>query len=421
MTEPAVPPRRGLIHIDMHYLTEVIFEKKNERFFESRHSDGYFDYVWGVHPFADIAGKKSREIEIIRFSDRQQVIEGSSQALGLPRFLMPLNFLLSQVKLLFLLVGIARRNKVAVISATDPHYLGLLGLALKIICRRPLVVHVYANFDELYEATGALAMPRLLFFRWVERLVARIVLSNADLAIAPNENNMRFCVNNGARRLRAVISNAKYVEDEHLRPPEEREAPEETMRRLGIPIGPPLMLCVGRLVALKHSDDAVRAMAEVINRRPDAVGLMAGRGPMEPEIEALIDDLGMRGRILMLGFVNQQDLSVILPRTVTVSPLTGMALIESGLAGSPVVAYDRDWQKDFVRDGDGGFVVPFGDHKAMGARILDILNDPALAARFSAAIRARARELADRDRIRDGERAAFDSVLDAWDRRKKKR
>ena len=54
---------------------------------------GYFDHVWGVHPIADVAGKESREIEIIHFTDRQTILEGVAQSLPLPRLLLPLNFL----------------------------------------------------------------------------------------------------------------------------------------------------------------------------------------------------------------------------------------------------------------------------------------------------------------------------------------
>jgi glycosyltransferase involved in cell wall biosynthesis len=132
---------------------------------------------------------------------------------------------------------------------------------------------------------------------------------------------------------------------------------------------------------------------------------------MQEELEALIASLGMEGKIRLLGFVDQQDLSHIIPRSITLSPLTGMALIECGLGASPIVAYDRDWQGDFVCDGERGFVVPFGDIDGMAERTLRLLEDPVLAARFGQAIRAHARELADRERIREGEWEAFDRLL----------
>lgn len=402
---------RGLVYIDMAYTMEIVERKRHYQFFEMRHSGGYFDRVWGVHPLADAAGKASREIEFIPFSDRQTVVEGVAEMLRLPRWLLPVNFLVSQWRLVRRLKRLIEHERVPMISATDPYYAGLLGLMLKKLTGRPLVVGVYANQDEIYAATGALAMPRLLRFRWLERLVARMVLSRADLVVAGNRNNLGFAVANGARGATAIIPVAKNLEAAHLRPPEEREPPD-TLARLGIPEEAPLLLFVGRLIELKHPDEAVRAMARVIERRPDAHGLVAGSGPMRAGLEALARSLGAGGRIHFLGHVDQEELSRLTPRCITLSPLTGMALIECGLGGSPLVAFDRDWQAEFVEDGVNGFVVPFLDHEAMADRALRLIEDPALRQRMAQASRQRALDFADRERIQAREHEAYDRLLE---------
>jgi glycosyltransferase involved in cell wall biosynthesis len=403
---------RSLLYIDMAYTVAIVHQKRHFQFFEMRHSGGYFDRVWGVHPLADAAGKSSREIEFVPFSDRQTVVEGVAEMLNLPRFLLPLNFLYSQARLVRRLARLIREERIAMISATDAYYAGLLGLILKRLTGRPLVVGVYANQDELHAATGALAMPRLLPFRWLERAVARLVLSRADLVVAGNRNNLDFARANGARGATAIIPVAKNAEPLHLRPPAEREPPE-TLARLGIPADAPLMLFVGRLLALKHPDEAVRAMASVIARRPDAHGLVAGSGPMQGELEALAESLGAKGRIHFLGHLDQDELSRLTPRSITLSPLTGMALVECGLGGSPLVAFDRDWQAEFVADGVNGFVVPFLDHEAMADRSLRLIDDPELHAGMARASRERALDFADRARIEALEHEAYDRLLAA--------
>jgi glycosyltransferase involved in cell wall biosynthesis len=171
------------------------------------------------------------------------------------------------------------------------------------------------------------------------------------------------------------------------------------------------MLFVGRLLALKHPDEAVRAMAGVIAERPDAAGLVAGSGPMQAELESLARSLGAEGRIRFLGHIDQVTLARLTPHCITLSPLTGMALIECGLGGSPMVAFDRDWQAEFVEDGVNGFVVPFLDYDAMARRALEIIADPALRARMSQAARERSLEFADKDRIYAREHALYDRLL----------
>jgi glycosyltransferase involved in cell wall biosynthesis len=287
----------------------------------------------------------------------------------------------------------------------------LFSLILKWMTGRPQAVCVFANQDDLYAATGALAMPRLLPFRFLERLVARLVLSNADLVIAGNRNNMGFAVANGAKGDTAIIPVSKNIERVHLAEPAQREAPAEIFSRFGIAPKTPLMLFVGRLLALKHPGEAVRAMAAVIRERPEARGLLAGNGPMQAELEALAASLGAGDRIHFLGHIDQVQLSRLIPHCITVSPLTGMALIECGLGGSPIVAFDRDWQAEFVEDGVNGFIVPFLDHQGLADGVLRLLADPALYDRVAKASRERALDFADTDRIHALEHATYDRLL----------
>lgn len=405
---------RSLLYIDMAYTVETVRRKRHQQFFEMRHSGDYFARVWGVHPLADVAGKNSREIEAIAFSERQTVIEGVAEMLKLPRLLLPLNFMVSQWRLLRRLRRLVREQRIALIYATDAYYAGLFGLILKRMTGRPQAVGVFANQDDLYAATGALAMPRLLPFRWLERRVARLVLSRADLVIAGNRNNLDFAIANGARGDTAIIPVAKNVEDVHLLAPDARDSPQPLLDALGIAAGAPLLLYVGRLLALKHPDEAVRAMAAIIGRRPDAVGLIAGSGPMQAELEGLAEALGVAGKIRFLGHIDQSELSRLIPHCITLSPLTGMALIECGLGGSPLVAFDRDWQAEFVADSVNGFVVPFLDHQAMAERALTLIEDDGLRERMSKSARERALDFSDRRRIQAQEHAAYDRLLARW-------
>jgi glycosyltransferase involved in cell wall biosynthesis len=402
---------RRLLYIDMAYTVEIMRRKAHFQFFEMRHSGGYFERVWGVHPLADAAGKPVRSIEFIPVSDRQTVIEGVAEMLPLPRFLLPLNFLFSQWKLLRRLRRLVEQEKISLIFATDAYYSGLFGLILKKMTGRPEIVAVFANQDDLYAATGALAMPRLLPSRRLERIVARLVLSRADLVIAGNRNNLGFARANGAHGETAVIPVGKNIEPVHLIDPPARELPLSLFGRFGISEATPLMLFVGRLLALKHPDEAVRAMAAVIQRRPDAVGLVAGDGPMQGELEALAAELGSGDRIHFLGHLEQAELSRIIPHCIMLSPLTGMALIECGLGGAPMVVFDRDWQAEFVEDGRNGFVVPFLDSQAMAERALQLIENPDLRQAMSEAARSRALEFADIDRIHALEHEVYDRLL----------
>jgi glycosyltransferase involved in cell wall biosynthesis len=88
-----------------------------------------------------------------------------------------------------------------------------------------------------------------------------------------------------------------------------------------------------------------------------------------------------------------------------------MALVECGLGGSPLVAFDRDWQAEFVEDGVNGFVVSFLDHRQMAERAARLVSDRDLWSRMSSASRERALDFADLDRIQAIEHQVYDRLL----------
>jgi glycosyltransferase involved in cell wall biosynthesis len=91
-----------------------------------------------------------------------------------------------------------------------------------------------------------------------------------------------------------------------------------------------------------------------------------------------------------------------------------MALIECALAGSPIVAYRRDLQGEFIEDQVNGLLVSYRDRQAMGEKALAIIRDPALRDRLSRAVRASAIEFVDPPANRVKEHAAFDAMFDRF-------
>jgi glycosyltransferase involved in cell wall biosynthesis len=172
------------------------------------------------------------------------------------------------------------------------------------------------------------------------------------------------------------------------------------------------MIMASRLIPLKFADDGVKAMIEAARIDSRASGIVAGSGPLRPELEAMVAEAGMTSRIRFAGHLSQQQLSVLLPHCVTLSPLTGMALVESGLGGSPVVAYDVDWQPEFVEDGVNGFIVPTRDWREMGRKAAQLVGNEELRKQMGEAMRASAISRADRAVIAAQESAIFATLLD---------
>jgi len=98
------------------------------------------------------------------------------------------------------------------------------------------------------------------------------------------------------------------------------------------------------------------------------------------------------------GFMEQGELVSYLNRAhllVNPSPKEGWGLtvVEANACGLPVVASDRPGLRDSVVDRETGFLVPYGDADAFAEKSLEILRDPKLWTRMSAAALARVKSL----------------------------
>lgn len=401
----------SLLYIDTAYTLNEIRTKKHESFFLARNASGLFAKVWSVHPIADAVGAQKGKIDLYRLRRDHVVIEGKAELCRLPRSLRAINFLISQALLWRLLVRLVRRQNIALVVGVDPYLNGLLALAVGRCAGRPVAIRISGNSDEIYDAAKSLAMPHLLPSYRLQVAIQRFVFKRADFVSAINRNNLDFGIANGARRT-AVIPISANVAAVHRAAPKARRGGRQLLERLGVPSGVPILLYVGRLIDLKHPDDALRAIAENIQRHPGTVGVFAGVGPLENKLRALAERLEVGPSIHFVGQLTQEQLSKIIPHCIMLSPSAGqLALIECALGGAPIVAYDRDFQPEFIEDGVDGFIVPFRDHNAMAERASRIIGEPELARSLSTAARKKALYHVNPERVRRAEWEAYERLL----------
>lgn len=111
-----------------------------------------------------------------------------------------------------------------------------------------------------------------------------------------------------------------------------------------IPEGRPVLLFVGRIAHEKNIDFLLRMLVELRKRIPDVLMLVAGEGPAESHIKALVASLELGESVLMLGNMDRgqtlrdcyraADAFVFASRTET----QGLVLLEAMAQGTPVVS-----------------------------------------------------------------------------------
>ena len=159
--------------------------------------------------------------------------------------------------------------------------------------------------------------------------------------------------------------------------PDVRARAEEIRREAGKPV----VLFVGVLRYYKGLDYLLRAMTEV-----DATLVIVGQGPMEQELRQLAQELGLNGRVLLRGQVDDAELVAsyhaadvfVLPSSHR-SEAFGLVQVEAMACGVPIVCTELGTGTTYVnRHGETGLVVPPADPPALAAAINQLLADPLL-------------------------------------------
>lgn len=413
MTTRTPSKAKSLLYIDMAYDVAELRRQNRQSFLTARNRGGLFDRVFSLHPVAGIInGESAGRRRFVRVASNHIVLDGFHPGKLQSGLARAANLIASQVRMFASAIHIARRPDVRLIIAADVFYLGLMALIAAMVARKPFAVAAYQNQDELYSHSRQLAFPRLLPSRFLERAVQRVVLRNADIVEAPTRNMEQYLIRNGARPERiAILPVARLIDPLHLAEP---EPPFTGESRFGLSGGSevPHLIMISRLIPLKLVEDGVAAMILTCHAVPDCMAVVLGEGPLEDKLKRQVADAGLADRIRFPGKVDQQSLRRICARAIAISPLTGMALVEASLAGSVPVAYDRDWQPEFVIDGMNGFVVPFTDVTAMADRAIRLARDPALFAGMSVAARSAGLAFADPAIHRQREIVAFAPLLD---------
>jgi glycosyltransferase involved in cell wall biosynthesis len=129
--------------------------------------------------------------------------------------------------------------------------------------------------------------------------------------------------------------------------------------------GPIQLLMSARFVEQKDHETLVRALAGVDG---DWRLILAGDGPKRPNIEALVQRLGLRARVEFPGntdqiptLLAQSDIFVL----STCYESLPLSIIEGMRAGLPVVATDVGGIRELVSDGVTGHLVPRADPESL--------------------------------------------------------
>jgi glycosyltransferase involved in cell wall biosynthesis len=245
--------------------------------------------------------------------------------------------------------------------------------------RRPPVV--YRRIGSVsWVSTG----PKRAFYARLVRRAARVVAVAASVRAET--------IDAFGLPPRQVVTIPNGFDPRRLEPVRGRDATRGT---LGVASRATVVLSLGALSWEKDPLGHLAATAPLLRRRPEAVHLFAGDGPLRADLEAAAGREGLQGRVLVLG--SRDDVGDVLAASdllLFASRTEGMpaSVIEAGMGGLPVAGMALTGVPEVVEDGVTGLLVPPGDHDALRAAVGRLLEDPWLRASMGDAARVRCRD-----------------------------
>lgn len=244
--------------------------------------------------------------------------------------------------------------------------------------RTPFVLS--AHYHPIWSMEGGWVRRRVRSF--YDRQLAAPILREAGAVIVQTREEERL-IRAGGTTLGTVVTI----------PPGYTPLPEPPAGgpRFGAELGLPgeYVLFVGRLASNKGLLPLVRAFAPLARSDPTASLVLVGEdGGMRGAVEAEVDRLGLRPRVRLTGFLEDDRKLAQAFRDARLFVLPseyesfGLVLLEALAQGTPVVASRVGGIPEFVPDGQAGRLVPPGDESALAAGLAELWNDPDLRRRL---------------------------------------
>lgn len=250
-------------------------------------------------------------------------------------------------------------------------------LAMFIQCKHAVLVYAY----ELNPAKkGLRGIMRSLLFP-----AARLMFRRCDLILAISHWTAKRTADFTGSGEKIVVTQIGVDTDVFTR----KTPTAEEYARSGLDGRGRYLLTLTHLIGYKGQDVVIRAMPKILQEVPDAIYIIAGKGPYEAHLRELAESLGVSDRVVFTGFVkegqkalvyNLAHLYVMISRPV---PETGdvegygITYAEALACGIPCVAASEGGVVDVVRDGVTGVLVrDFNSEEEVAAVVIRLLKNP---------------------------------------------
>ncbi|MFA5261409.1 MAG: glycosyltransferase [Candidatus Omnitrophota bacterium] len=265
---------------------------------------------------------------------------------------------------------ICKEKQIDAISAEDPFITGLVGYLLKRKFNIPLNVQAHIDFvDNPYWMS---LRPINRFFNSLGKFICKKADTIRVVASETKESLETCGVTADKISLISVhsdLSHFQALDGSEIRAKYKKEGFEQ------------ILLFVGRLVRQKDIPNLFSAFKSILREKPKTVLLLVGEGPLKTEMELLSANEGIAKNVRFVGSVDHAEIQKYYSACdifVLPSIFEGRAtvIVEAILSKKPIVSTDVSGLREWLVNGETGFVVPRKDPKALADKVVFLLNNP---------------------------------------------
>ena len=352
-------------------------------------SDVYFPRINGVstsiQTFVNELNRLGHEVTLLcpdYRGNRQTVIDKDHRLVRIPSkkvLFDPEDRYMSRRRIYELLPWL-QQQKFDLLHIQTPFVAHYMGVRLAERLGLPSVVSYHTFFEEYLDHYLPLIPKRIL--RGLARRFSRKQCNQVERVIVPSSAMRDVLLAYGVKTTITILPTGIPLE-------KFKSGDGKRFRhKYGIAGTRPLILTIGRVACEKNIDFLVDVLVRIRLLVPEILFVIAGEGPMLPELQRRIERENLEEHILLVGYLDREtelqdcyaaaDIFVFASRTET----QGLVLLEAMAKGIPLVSTAVMGTRDVLVEKEGCLIAP-DEAGAFAARVVRLLGDASLRRQLS--------------------------------------
>jgi glycosyltransferase involved in cell wall biosynthesis len=334
-----------------------------------RDEGGFFERVITVHPFTD----KDR---VIVLNKTHIIYEFGIKTKFFNKKLHVLKYLfypLHMIRVVSALQEVVKKEKVHIIRATDPYFMGLIAWLLSRMSNTPFCISIHTDYLKILQLNSSGSFKASKLFAKFLVLFEKFIYKRAGLVMPISKylSDRIYSRMADPGRIRVIPHGiaAALVE---------QGVKNDVYKIFDVERTKKIVSFVARLSKEKYPYDILEMAKKMRLERDDFIIIMVGGGPEEIQLRKMLEsDIILNSVVKLAGFRSREiilDLRRI--AMVNVCLLDGLSLIEASSSGRPVIAYDVEWHSELVINGITGLLVKEHDMDGLASAVCFMLDHP---------------------------------------------